>query len=354
MIVNRHLTHIRNLKHAVFKISTKSVVWNVVEDGFTNSQVKTPNLPDRTARKNLKMEPKLPDSRNENILIHVNGELLPREDAKISVFDSLVQGGDGVWEGLRVYNGKIFALDPHLDRLIDSAHAMAFAGIPTRDAIKTAIFETLEANGMRDGVHIRLTLSRGKKVTSSMDARVNQYGTTLIVLAEWKPPIYAKSGIRLITSAIRRNPPQCVDSKIHHNNLINNILAKIEANVAGVDDAIMLDIFGYVSETNATNIFLIKRGKVLTPHADSCLPGITRGTVIGIAREAGIPLTERNVSLTEVYTADEVFTTGTVGELSPVLEVDGRKIGDEGIRPVTTRLQELYAELTANEGEPLP
>ena len=300
------------------------------------------------------MKPQLPDARNENILIHVNGELLPREDAKISVFDSLVQGGDGVWEGLRVYNGKIFALDAHLDRLIDSAHAMAFANIPTRDAVKKAIFETLAANGMRDGVHIRLTLSRGKKVTSSMDARVNQYGTTLIVLAEWKPPIYAKSGIRLITSAIRRNPPQCVDSKIHHNNLINNILAKIEANVAGVDDAIMLDIHGYVSETNATNMFAIKRGHILTPHADSCLPGITRGMVIQIAREAGIPLTERNVSLVEIYTADEVFTTGTVGELSPVLEVDGRKIGDEGIGPVTTRLQELYAERTANEGEPLP
>lgn len=300
------------------------------------------------------MEPKLPDSRNENILIHVNGELLPREAAKISVFDSLVQGGDGVWEGLRVYNGKIFALDAHLDRLVDSAHAMAFADIPSRAAIKAAIFETLAANGMRDGVHIRLTLSRGKKVTSSMDARVNQYGSTLIVLAEWKPPIYESSGIRLITSAIRRNPPQCVDSKIHHNNLINNILAKIEANVAGVDDAIMLDIHGYVSETNATNIFAIKRGHVLTPHADSCLPGITRGTVIDIARTAEIPITERNVSLTEIYTADEVFTTGTVGELSPVLEVDGRKIGGEGIGPVTTRLQELYAALTTTQGEPLP
>ena len=153
------------------------------------------------------MEPKLPDARNENILIHVNGELLPREDAKISVFDSLVQGGDGVWEGLRVYNGKIFALDAHLDRLMDSAHAMAFAGIPTRGEVKKAIFETLEANGMRDGVHIRLTLSRGKKVTSSMDARVNQYGTTLIVIAEWKPPIYASSGVRLITSAIRTESP---------------------------------------------------------------------------------------------------------------------------------------------------
>lgn len=300
------------------------------------------------------MKPQLPDSRNENILIHVGGELLPREDAKISVFDSLVQGGDGVWEGLRIYKGKIFALDPHLDRLIDSAHAMAFEGIPSRDEIKKAIFETLEANGMRDEVHIRLTLSRGKKVTSSMNPQVNQYGTCLIVLAEWKPPIYASTGVRLITSAIRRNTAQCVDSKIHHNNLINNILAKIEANVAGVDDAIMLDIFGFVSETNATNIFIVKRGEVITPHADSCLPGITRGNVITLAKNAQIPMIERNVSLTEVYTADEMFTTGTVGELSPVLEVDGRQIGTGNPGEMTGRLQDLYAEMTSQEGEPLP
>lgn len=300
------------------------------------------------------MKPQLPDSRNENILIHVGGELLPREDAKISVFDSLVQGGDGVWEGLRIYKGKIFALDPHLDRLIDSAHAMSFEGIPSRDDIKQAIFETLEANGMRDEVHIRLTLSRGKKVTSSMNPQVNQYGTCLIVLAEWKPPIYASTGVRLITSAIRRNTAQCIDSKIHHNNLINNILAKIEANVAGVDDAIMLDIFGFVSETNATNIFIIKRGEVITPHADSCLPGITRGNVIKLAKDAQIPMIERNVSLTEVYTADEMFTTGTVGELSPVLEVDGRQIGTGNPGEMTKQLQDLYAEMTSQEGEPLP
>ena len=300
------------------------------------------------------MQPQIPDSRNENIMIHVGGELLPREEAKISVFDSLAQGGDGVWEGLRIYDGKVFALDAHLDRLLDSAHAMAFVGIPTRDEIKTAIFETLKANGMRDQVHIRLTLSRGKKVTSSMNPHVNQYGTCLIVLAEWKAPIYESSGVRLVTSAIRRNPAQCVDSKIHHNNLINNILAKIEANVAGVDDAIMLDIFGFVSETNATNIFIIKKGEVLTPHADSCLPGITRGNVIHLARANDIPLVERNVSLTEVYTADEMFTTGTVGELSPVLEVDGRQIGNGKPGPMTGHLQKLYAEMTSTQGEPIP
>jgi branched-chain amino acid aminotransferase len=299
-------------------------------------------------------QPKLPDARNADILVYVGGELYPRDEAKVSVFDSLVQGGDGVWEGLRVYEGRIFHLDRHLDRLIDSARAMAFAEIPSKEEVKQALFRTLDANDMRDGVHVRLTLSRGKKVTSSMDPRMNQYGPCLIVLAEWKKPIYPPS-IRLVTSAIRRNTPMCIDSKIHHNNLINNILAKIETNVAGVDDAIMLDIHGYVSETNATNVFLVKRGELLTPHADSCLPGITRGVVIEIARDAKIPVKETNISISQVYSADEMFTTGTVGELTPVLEVDGRRIGDgtAGSRPVTERLRALYADLTAHEGEPL-
>ena len=207
---------------------------------------------------------------------------------------------------------------------------------------------------MRDGVHIRLTLTRGKKVTSGMSPHLNQYGTCLIVLAEWKVPVYDRDGIRLITSAIRRNSPQCIDSKIHHNNLINNILAKIEANVAGVDDAIMLDLHGFVSETNATNLFFVKRGVLLTPHADSCLPGITRGVVIELARSNEIPLVERNFSLAEVYTADELFATGTMGELAPVLEVDGRVIGSGVVGPLTRRLQTLYREQTDCSGEPLP
>ena len=300
------------------------------------------------------MAVQLPNVKNENILIYVGGEILPREEAKVSVFDSVVQGGDAVWEGLRVYEGKIFQLEPHLDRLIDSAKAMAFADIPPKDEVKAAIFETLKANAMRDGVHIRLTLTRGKKTSSGMSPHFNQYGSCLIVLPEWKPPIYDVNGVRLITASVRRNPAMCIDSKIHHNNLINNILAKIEANVAGVDDAVMLDIFGFVSETNATNIFLFKKGVLITPHADSCLPGITRATVINIAREAGIETHERNVSLTEIYTADEVFTTGTMGELSPVLEVDGRVIGIGKPGKDTDRLRDLYAQKTAHEGEPLP
>ncbi len=300
------------------------------------------------------MNPQLPDSRNENIMIWVGDRLYPREEAKVSVFDSVVQGGDAVWEGLRVYDGRIFQLDAHLDRLFASAHALAFAGVPTREQVTEAIFETLKANDMRDGVHIRLTLTRGKKVTSGMSPTNNQYGCTLIVLAEWKAPVYNKSGIRLITASIRRNPPQCIDSKIHHNNLINNILAKIEANLAGADDALMLDIYGYVSETNATNVFLVKRGELLTPHADSCLPGITRRMVMQLARENGIPLREKNISIAEVYSAEEMFTTGTMGELVGVLEVDGRRIGTGRVGEITRRLQALYLQKAAESGEMLP
>ncbi len=300
------------------------------------------------------MNVQLPDPRNENIFVHVGGELLPREDAKVSVFDSSVQGGDAVWEGLRIYAGKIFQLDAHLDRLFASAHAMAFVDVPSRQEVKDAIFETLKANGMKDESHIRLTLTRGKKTSSGMDPKFNQYGACLIVLAEWKKPVYEASGIRLITASIRRNNPQCVDSKIHHNNLINNILAKIEANVAGVDDAVMLDLNGFVSETNATNIFIIKNDEILTPHADSCLPGITRGKVIEMCRNHNYAIIERNISITEVYTADEMFVTGTMGELTPVLEVDGRKIDSGSTGSITQKLQDIYAELTKNEGELLP
>ena len=175
------------------------------------------------------------------------------------------------------------------------------------------------------------------------------------MLAEWKAPVYDnEAGIRLITSAIRRNSPQFLDSKIHHNNLLNNILAKIQSNLAGVDDAIMLDMNGFVSETNATNLFIVKGGTVLTPTADACLPGITRRVVMNLCREHDIPLVERNISLTEVHTADECFTTGTMGELSPVVEVDGREIGNGKVGAMTKRLQSIYAAKTALEGEALP
>jgi branched-chain amino acid aminotransferase group I len=295
----------------------------------------------------------LPDPRNAHIKVHVDGKLVSREEARVSVFDSVVQGGDAVWEGLRIYDGKIFALDRHLDRLFASAHALRFEGVPSRADVRSALVGTLRANDMYDEAHIRLTLTRGPKVTSGMSPTHNRAGCCLIVLAEWKAPVYESSGIRLITSSIRRNSPATLDSKIHHNNLLNNILAKIEADVAGVDDALMLDLHGFVAETNATNVFLVRRGALVTPPADACLPGITRGIVLELADGAGVEAVERNVSPAEVYTADEVFTTGTMGELAPVLEVDGRLIGSGAIGPITQRMRELFRAHTREEGEPI-
>ena len=294
------------------------------------------------------------DPRNDKILVWVNGKLKARQDARVSVFDSVVQGGDAVWEGLRVYRGRIAALDEHLRRLADSAKALAFADAPAAGAVREAIFQTLKANDMRDGVHIRLTLTRGEKRTSGMNPRFNRAGCTLIVLAEWKPPVYSDQGIRVVTASTRRNTPSCLDSKIHHNNLLNNILASIEANVAGVDAAIMLDLAGFVSETNDTNLFAVRDGGLITPHPDSCLPGITRKTVMDICRQRGIPARERNVSLSELYTADEVFTTGTMGELTPVLEADGRPIGDGRRGELTGRLQAWHRDYVIQHGTPLP
>ncbi|MBX2946217.1 MAG: aminotransferase class IV [Cyclobacteriaceae bacterium] len=293
--------------------------------------------------------------KNANIKIHVGGKLLPREEAKVSVFDSSVQGGDAVWEGLRVYNGGIFCLDKHLDRLEASAHTLAFANVPSRNEIKKAIFETLQANGMRDEAHIRLTLTRGEKVTSGMDPRLNTKGCCLIVLAEWKPLVYNNDqGIRVITSSQRRNNPQFLDSKIHHNNLLNNILAKIQANVAGADAAIMLDHNGFVAELNDTNLFMVKAGQVYTPFADACLHGITRGLVLELCHTSGITVEERNLSLTEFYTADEVFATGTMGELTPVHEIDGRKIVNRSGKKILQTLQQGFQTLIPKYSEKLP
>tara|TARA_B100000212_G_scaffold334214_1_gene304608 strand:+ start:285 stop:1178 length:894 start_codon:yes stop_codon:yes gene_type:complete len=289
------------------------------------------------------------DQRNDNIKIWIDGILYKREDAKISVFDSLSQGGDAVWEGLRVYNGKVFCLDEHLNRLLESAKSMAFEKVPKLTYIKEAIFSTLKANKMFNDTHVRLTLTRGEKITSGMNPKLNQKGCTLIVLAEWKPAIYSGKKLRLVTANVRRNSPLFLDSKIHHNNLINNILAKIESNNAGADDAIMLDLNGFVAETNSTNIFMIKEGKVFTPFADACLPGVTRGLIIGICSENNIPIFEKNISITEFYNADQVFTTGTMGELANVVEIDKRKIKNKG--NILSKIKELFREKTQTLGE---
>tara|TARA_B100000959_G_scaffold103349_1_gene108978 strand:- start:3317 stop:4213 length:897 start_codon:yes stop_codon:yes gene_type:complete len=292
------------------------------------------------------------DKRNKDIKVWINGELLHRDQAKVSVFDSSLQGGDAVWEGIRVYNGRIFCFEQHLSRLMESAKSMDFANIPSLKEVKNAVFSTLDANGMKDDTHIRLTLTRGEKITSGMNPKLNQFGCTLIVLAEWKPSIYSGKELKLVTSSIRRNSPLCLDSKIHHANLINNILAKIEANHAGVDDAIMLDLNGFVAETNATNIFMIKNGVVITPFPRACLPGITRGLIIEHCINNNIPIIEKDISVTELYNADEVFTTGTMGELVRVAEIDRRKINNSG--QMFSELQAIFRKLTETEGESLP
>jgi branched-chain amino acid aminotransferase len=290
------------------------------------------------------------DERNRGIRVNVNGRLVPRDEAGISPFDSAVQGGDAVWEGLRLYDGRIFRLREHLDRLRSSALALAFAEIPGHEEIIAEISRTLKANAMTDGVHIRLTLTRGVKITSGMDPRLNQSGPTLIVLAEHKPPVYATSGLSLVTSSIRRFPPDCLDPKIHHANLIQSILAKIEANAAGADDALMLDVRGFVAETNATHVFIVGGPTVMTPHTVACPEGITRGVVLELCASNGIDHAVKDLSLTEVYRADEMFCTGTMGELAAVTQVDGRPIGAGAVGPITKRLSKLFADLTAREG----
>ena len=290
------------------------------------------------------------DERNRDLTVNVNGRLLHRDEAGVSPFDSVVQGGDAVWEGLRLYDGRVFKLEEHLARLRSSALALAFAEIPSDDKIIGEIRKTLAANRMRDGVHIRLTLTRGVKYTSGMDPRLNQSGPTLIVLAEHKAPVYDRAGLRLVTSSLRRFDPDALDPKIHHANLLQSILAKIEANGAGADDALMLDRRGFVAETNATNFFIVTGGVVMTSHAVACPEGITRATVLELCAENGIPLRVKDLSLTEAYRADEAFCSGTMGELASVTEIDGRTIGDGQPGPMTAHLSELFQALTARAG----
>src|SRR3954447_27067987 len=256
------------------------------------------------------------DERNRDLIVNSNGRLVPPDEAGVSPFDSSVQGGDAVWEGLRLYDGRIFKLHEHLDRLDRSAHALFFPEIPSREKIIEEIRRTLVANRMRDGVHIRLTLTRGVKITSGMDPRLNQSGPTLIVLAEHKAPVYEKTGLKLITSTFRRPPPEILDPRIHHANLLNSILAKIEANNAGADDALMLDTRGFVAETNATHIFIVRNGEVATPRVVACPEGITRATVLEICQAHAIRSREADLTLDEFYAADEMFCTGTMGELA--------------------------------------
>lgn len=290
------------------------------------------------------------NEKNRELIVNINGQLRHRDQAGISPFDSAVQGGDAVWEGLRLYNGRIFKLKEHLDRLRRSAEALSFEKIPSPDEIIGEIRRTLRANDMRDGVHIRLTLTRGVKITSGMDPRLNQSGPMLIVLAEHKPPVYVKTGLTLKTASIRRPSAEVLDARIHHANLLNSILAKLEANKAGADDALMLDTRGFVAETNATHVFIVRGEELATPRTVACPEGITRATIFEICADEQIRCMDADLTLKDVYAAAEMFCTGTMGELAGVIRVDDRTIGEGKVGPVTKSLSDLYAKRTATEG----
>jgi branched-chain amino acid aminotransferase len=290
------------------------------------------------------------DPRNEEILIWVNGELRPRNEAVVSVFDSGFVLGDGVWEGLRVHRGAAAFLDRHLDRLFEGARAIALDIGLSRTQLTEAIGETLRANDMTDGVHVRLMVTRGVKRTPYQDPRVTVGPATVVIVAEHKTPKpeVVERGITLFTVHVRRPYPDVVDPKLNSHSKLNDITACIQAYTAGADEALMLDPHGFVATCNSTHFFIVRRGELWTSTGDYCLAGITRSVVLEVAREAGIQARERNFSLTDVYGADEAFVTGTFAGLVPVRTVDGRDIG-AGERPVTDRLTRLYREAVDRE-----
>jgi len=283
------------------------------------------------------------DPRNANILISVNGDLKPRGEAMVSVFDSGFVLGDGVWEGLRVHKGRIAFLEAHLDRLYEGAKAIAMDIGLTREELTRRLYETLDANGMDDGVHVRLMVTRGVRSTPYQDPRTVISPATIVIVPEHKEPLPAivEQGISLFTVHVRRGDPAVQDPKLNSHSKLNCITACIQAIEAGADEALMLDPHGFVATCNSTHFFIVRKGEVWTSTGDYCLGGITRANVIAICREAGIPVFEKNFSLTDVYGAQEAFVTGTFAGLVPVRAVDGRRISD-GRGPMVARLQELY------------
>jgi branched-chain amino acid aminotransferase len=284
------------------------------------------------------------DPRNASILINVNGELKRRAEAVVSVFDSGFMLGDGVWEGLRIHRGRPLFLERHLDRLFEGAKAIAMDIGVSRDELSNRLFETLEANGMEEGVHIRLMVTRGVRATPYQDPRVVVGGATIVIIPEYKEPdpaIYQR-GLKLFTVHVRRGDPAVQDQKINSHSKLNCILASIQATQAGADEALMLDPHGFVATCNSTHFFIVRDGGVWTSSGKYCLGGITRGLVLEIAREAGIAAIEKDFSLTDVYGADEAFVTGTFAGIVPVREIDGRKLACPG--PMVERLERLYAE----------
>lgn len=287
---------------------------------------------------------------NKDLIVYINGKLVHRDRAGVSPFDSSVQNGDAVWEGLRLYDGKVFKLEAHLDRLYKSAAMLRYEGMPQRSAVIDALRQTLAANGMYDGVHVRLTISRGLKYTSGQDPRINTAGCSLFILAEHKPPVYDRGGVRFITANHRRPFADVLDQRIHSCNQLTSILAKLEANDAGADDALMLDTAGNLAETNATHVFLVKEGKVLTSTTKACPTGITRATLIELCEQHDIALEVRDIAEAEIHQADEVFCTGTMGEVVAVTQIDDTVFNAAEPGPMTQRLAGLYQAMTQSQG----
>jgi branched-chain amino acid aminotransferase len=291
------------------------------------------------------------DPRNASILINVNGELKPRGEAMVSVFDSGFMLGDGVWEGLRVHRGKLGFLDRHLERLYEGAKAIAMDIGLSAEELSKRLYETLDANGMDEGVHVRLMVTRGVRATPYQDPRIVVGGATIVIIPEYKEPdpeIYER-GLKLFTVHVRRGDPAVQDQKINSHSKLNCILASIQATQASADEALMLDPQGFVATCNSTHFFIIRKGEVWTSSGKYCLGGITRGLALEIASEAGIPAIEKDFSLTDVYGADEAFVTGTFAGIVPVREIDGRKLTCRGA--MVERLQKLYVERAERDSE---
>jgi branched-chain amino acid aminotransferase len=286
----------------------------------------------------------LPDERNADVRIWIDGAYHTRDEAKVSVFDSAFLVGDGIWEGLRLHRGRFAFLDRHLDRLFAGAKAVHLDIGRSRDQIASLLHEVVAHNGMDDGVHVRLMISRGRKSTPSQHPANLVSGPTIVVIPEYKAanPEVGRRGLRLLTSTVRRPPPDSLDQRLNCHSKLHEVVALIQATNAGADEALMLDPTGAVATCNATNFFVVTGGELVTSTGLYNLPGITRAVVLDEARRAGIPASERAFSLSDVYAAEEAFATGSFGGLTPVREVDGRRIGEEVPGPVTRRLQGLY------------
>lgn len=287
----------------------------------------------------------LPDPRNDDVLIYVNGDLVHRNNARISVFDSGFLIGDGIWEGIRLHHGVLVFLDEHLDRLFQGAKAVALDPGLTRSQLTDALYQTVHANQMQTDVHVRLMVTRGIKKTPSQDPRFTVGGATIVIIAEHKRanPATTERGITLFTSTVRRGSPDYLDPRLNCHSKLHEVIALTQALNAGADEALMLDIHGFVSTCNATNFFMVKAGEVWTSTGQYCMNGITRGKIILLCQDNGIPVQQKNFSLTDVYDADEAFVTGTFAGLMPVIQVDGRRIGEKPERPMIQRLSALYA-----------